>query len=300
MAPPFPADGGPTRLLSDIGRTENGRAEIGQSPSSAFQVPDRPESVRYSGKRPLREVDPIVWDLIEQEKGRQWRGIELIASENFTSQAVMEALGSALTNKYAEGLPGARYYPCNQIIDRIENLARERALAAFHLDDKQWGVNVQPYSCTSANFAVFTGLLQPKDRIMGLDLSSGGHASHGYQTSVRGRRGKVSATSVFFETMSYRVNPATGLIDMDRMESLAMEYRPSLLICGGSAYPREWDYQRFREVANACGAILMCDMAHVAGLVAAQVRQNNAPKKHLATPPRTLVTVPKKAVLRVC
>lgn len=236
-----------------------------QSPSSGGSLEIEP--IEIWGNQPLSVVDPALFDLMEREKQRQRLGIELIASENFTSEAVMEALGSPLTNKYSEGMPGARYYGGNHFIDAIENLCRERALEAFRLDPERWGVNVQPYSCTSANFAVFTGLLQPKERIMGLDLPSGGHLSHGYYTSS-GK--KVSGASIFFETLPYKVNPETGLIDYDKMEEKALDYRPKILVCGGSAYPREWDFRRCRQIADKCGAILMCDMAHISGLVAAE------------------------------
>ncbi|KAK9930634.1 hypothetical protein M0R45_027668 [Rubus argutus] len=179
----------------------------------------------------------------------------------------MEALGSHLTNKYSEGFPGGRYYTGNQQIDQIELLCCERALAAFSLDPEKWGVNVQPYSCTSANFAVYTGLLLPNERIMGLDSPSGGHMSHGYYTPS-GK--KVSAASIFFDSLPYKVNPRTGLIDYDKLEEKALDYRPKILICGGSSYPREWDYARFRYIADKCGAVLMCDMAHISGLIAAK------------------------------
>ncbi|CAI5964209.1 unnamed protein product [Closterium sp. NIES-64] len=225
------------------------------------------EPVSVWGNSSLEEADPDIWRLIQGEKRRQRSCLELIASENFTSQAVLEALGSPMTNKYSEGMPGARYYGGNQWIDAVENLCRERALAAFHLDPQRWGVNVQPYSCTSANFAVYTALLTPGDRIMGLDLPSGGHLSHGFYTN--GGK-KVSGASIYFETLPYKVNPVTGLIDYERMEEKAQEYRPRLLVVGGSAYPREWDFARCRRIADKCGAILMCDMAHISGLVAAQ------------------------------
>lgn len=144
--------------------------------------------------------------MIEREKNRQWRGLELIASENFTSRAVIECLGSALTNKYAEGLPGARYYGGNDVVDKVEVMCQERALAAYGLDPEKWGVNVQPYSGSPANFAVYTGLLKPHDRIMGLDLPSGGHLTHGFYTYSKkeGTRKAVSATSVYFESLPYR------------------------------------------------------------------------------------------------
>jgi glycine hydroxymethyltransferase len=220
------------------------------------------------GNQPLSVADPEIHRIMEKEKLRQFKGIELIASENFVCRAVMEALGSHLTNKYSEGMPGAKYYTGNQYIDQLEFLCCERALNAFDLDSNNWGVNVQPYSCTSANFAVYTGLLNPGDRIMGLDSASGGHPSHGYYT--HGGK-KVSAASIFFETFSYKVNPLTGYIDYDKLEEKVVDYRPKILICGGSSYPREWDYARFRKIADKCGAILMCDMAHISGLVAAKV-----------------------------
>jgi glycine hydroxymethyltransferase len=219
---------------------------------------------------PLSEHDPDLYDLIEQEKSRQWRSLELIASENFTSRAVMDCLGSALTNKYAEGLPHARYYGGNEVVDQVEILCQQRALAAYSLDDTKWGVNVQPYSGSPANFAVYTALLRPHDRIMGLDLPSGGHLTHGFYTYSKkeGTRKAVSATSVYFESLPYRVHPETGYIDYDQLERDASLFKPAMIICGGSAYPRDFDYARFREIADANGALLMMDMAHISGLVA--------------------------------
>lgn len=209
-------------------------------------------------------------DLIEQEKSRQWRSLELIASENFTSRAVIECLGSALTNKYAEGLPGARYYGGNEIVDQVEVLCQKRALEAYGLDPEKWGVNVQPYSGSPANFAVYTALLRPHDRIMGLDLPSGGHLTHGFYTYSKkeGTRKAVSATSVYFESLPYKVKPDTGLIDFEGLERDAALFKPAMIVCGGSAYPRDFDYAKFREIANANGALLMMDMAHISGLVA--------------------------------
>ncbi|XP_057976864.1 serine hydroxymethyltransferase 7-like [Malania oleifera] len=235
--------------------------------SSSLSLESRRVAVRAWGSQPLHIADPDVFGIMEKEKRRQFTGIELIASENFVCRAVMEALGSHLTNKYSEGMPGARYYCGNQHIDEIEMLCCERALAAFNLDPDCWGVNVQPYSCTSANFAVYTGLLLPGDRIMGLDTPSGGNTSHGYYTP-NGR--KVSGASIFFESLPYKVNPQTGYIDYDKLEERAIDFRPKILICGGSSYPREWDYARFRLIADKCGAVLMCDMAQISGLIAAK------------------------------
>ena len=211
-----------------------------------------------------------MYDLIEREKGRQFRSLELIASENFTSRAVMECLGSALTNKYAEGLPHARYYGGNEYVDQVEELCQRRALAAYRLDDKAWGVNVQPYSGSPANFAVYTALLRPHDRIMGLDLPSGGHLTHGYYTysKAENTRKAVSATSVYFESLPYTVSAETGLVDYDKLAEMAAVFKPALIIAGGSAYPRDWDYARFRKIADDNGALLMMDMAHISGLVA--------------------------------
>ena len=218
----------------------------------------------------LEEHDPELYDLIEQEKSRQWRSLELIASENFTSRAVMDCLGSPLTNKYAEGLPHARYYGGNEVVDQVEELCQQRALKAYGVDGTEWGVNVQPYSGSPANFAVYTALLQPHDRIMGLDLPSGGHLTHGFYTYSKkeGTRKAVSATSVYFESLPYRVDPNTGLIDYDQLERDAALFKPAMIIAGGSAYPRDYDYARFREIADANGALLLMDMAHISGLVA--------------------------------
>ncbi|GKV48722.1 hypothetical protein SLEP1_g55526 [Rubroshorea leprosula] len=215
----------------------------------------------------LSEADPEVRAIIDKEKERQFRSLELIASENFTSRAVMEAVGSCLTNKYSEGLPGKRYYGGNEYIDELETLCQKRALAAFHLDETNWGVNVQPLSGSPANFEVYTAILKPHDRIMGLDLPHGGHLSHGFMTPKR----RVSGTSIYFESMPYRLDESTGLVDYDMLEKTAILFRPKLIIAGASAYPRDFDYPRMRKIADSVGAFLMMDMAHISGLVAASV-----------------------------
>mmetsp|Transcript_14405 Transcript_14405/g.20409 ORF Transcript_14405/g.20409 Transcript_14405/m.20409 type:complete len:470 (+) Transcript_14405:24-1433(+) len=232
--------------------------------------------LKLVGNESLLDHDPEMADLIEKEKTRQWSGLELIASENFTSRAVMECLGSALTNKYAEGLPYSRYYGGNEYIDKIEDLCRTRALEAYKLDQNEWGVNVQPYSGSPANFAVYTALLKPHDRIMGLDLPSGGHLTHGFYTysKAENTRKAVSATSVYFESLPYRVDPETGLIDFDELRKIAALYKPAMIICGGSAYPRDWNYKAFRQIADENGSLLMCDMAHISGLVLAGEANN--------------------------
>ncbi|KAK3411830.1 hypothetical protein EUGRSUZ_I00580 [Eucalyptus grandis] len=216
---------------------------------------------------PLEAVDPEVADIIELEKARQWKGLELIPSENFTSVSVMQAVGSVMTNKYSEGYPGARYYGGNEYIDMAESLCQKRALEAFRLDPAKWGVNVQSLSGSPANFQVYTALLKPHDRIMALDLPHGGHLSHGYQTDTK----KISAVSIFFETMPYRLNESTGYIDYDQMEKSATLFRPKLIVAGASAYARLYDYARIRKVCDKQKAILLADMAHISGLVAAGV-----------------------------
>ncbi|KAB0793419.1 hypothetical protein PPYR_13039 [Photinus pyralis] len=215
----------------------------------------------------LWDADPELFSLIQKEKKRQEAGLELIASGNFTSLSVLQCLSSCLHNKYSEGLPGERYYGGNEVIDDIERLAQKRALEAFNLNPEEWGVNVQPYSGSPANIAVYTGIVEAHGRIMGLDLPDGGHLTHGFQTPTK----KVSASSMFFESMPYKVDPETGLIDYDQLASSAKLFRPKLIIAGISCYSRPLDYERFREICDSVGAYLFADMAHTSGLVAAGI-----------------------------
>lgn len=215
-------------------------------------------------------TDKEMFEIIGKEKNRQKRGLELIASENFASKAVLQALGSCLTNKYSEGQVGQRYYGGNEFIDEVERLTQKRALELFNLKPEEWGVNVQPLSGTPANFAVYTALVEPHGRIMGLDLPDGGHLSHGFMTSSK----KISATSIFFESMPYKVDPISGLIDYDKLQETARLFKPKLIVAGVSCYSRNLDYARFRSIADENDAYLMADMAHVSGLVAAGLVAN--------------------------
>lgn len=214
--------------------------------------------------------DPEIFNLIEAEYQRQLRGIELIASENFVSNEVMQAMGSWLTNKYAEGYPGHRYYGGCAIVDQTESIAIERAKKLFEAEY----VNVQPHSGAQANAAVFLTCLNPGDTFMGLNLDHGGHLSHG---------SRVNTSGMLYNPIGYNLNKETGKVDYDEMAQLAQQHKPKLIIGGGSAYSREWDYARMREIADSVGAIFMVDMAHPAGLIAAGLLDNPVKYAHIVT-----------------
>lgn len=214
--------------------------------------------------------DNIIFDLIEKEHIRQREGIELIASENFVSEQVMQAMGSCLTNKYAEGLPGKRYYGGCEVVDVVESLAIERVKQLF---GAVWA-NVQPHSGAQANAAVMLACLKPGDAILGFDLSHGGHLTHGSTVNFSGK---------LYVPHFYGVEKETGIIDMDKVAAKAAEVKPKLIICGASAYSREWDYKRFREIADSVGALLLADISHPAGLIAAGLLNNPLPHCHIVT-----------------
>ena len=215
-------------------------------------------------------MDNQLFDLIHEEHARQMRGIELIASENFVSDSVMQAMGSWLTNKYAEGYPGKRYYGGCQVVDKVEQLAIDRVCQLFGAEY----ANVQPHSGAQANAAVFFAVLKPGDTFMGMNLDHGGHLSHG---------SKVNTSGILYNPIGYNLNKETGRVDYDEMERLALEHKPKLIIGGGSAYSREWDYKRMREIADKVGAIFMVDMAHPAGLIAAGLLDNPVKYAHIVT-----------------
>jgi len=212
----------------------------------------------------LKDFDPDIFNAIENEKKRQMYGLELIASENLVSEAVLEAQGSILTNKYAEGYPGKRYYGGCEYVDVVENIAIERAKKLFNAEH----ANVQPHSGSQANMAVYMATLNPQDRLLGMDLSNGGHLTHGARVSFSGK---------LYISFGYGVNPETGLIDYDEVQAIAEEFKPRLIVCGASAYPRIIDFKRFREIADSVGAYLMADIAHIAGLVAAGIHPSPVP-----------------------
>ena len=214
--------------------------------------------------------DLQIFDLIKKEKERQSQGLELIASENYVSEQVMEAMGSICTNKYAEGYPGKRYYGGCEVVDQIEQLAIDRLCQIY---DAEYA-NVQPHSGAQANLAVELALLNPGDTFMGLDLSQGGHLTHG---------SPVNASGILYNAVAYGLNPETGCVDYDKMEETAKECHPKLIIGGASAYSREWDYERMRKIADEVGAILWIDMAHTAGLIAAGLLKNPVKYAHIVT-----------------
>ena len=214
--------------------------------------------------------DQVIFDLIEREHQRQLKGMELIASENFVSEEVMQAMGSCLTNKYAEGLPGKRYYGGCGVVDEVENLAIERVKKLFGAEF----ANVQPHSGAQANAAVLLTVLNPGDTFLGLNLAHGGHLSHG---------SSVNTSGILYHAIGYNLNKETGRVDYNEMEQLALEHKPKLIIGGGSAYSREWDYKRMREIADKVGAILMIDIAHPAGLIAAGLVDNPLKYAHVVT-----------------
>jgi glycine hydroxymethyltransferase len=220
--------------------------------------------------RSLKAVDPEIYEAIADERSRQSFGLELIASENFVSRAVLEAAGSVLTNKYAEGYPGRRYYGGCEFVDVAERLAIERAKQLFGAEH----VNVQPHSGTSANMAVYFGFLHPGDKLMGMDLSCGGHLTHGHRLSYSGRD---------FRVVAYGVDRESERLDYDEVERIALEERPKLIVCGASAYSRVIDFERFRAIADQAGALLMADIAHIAGLVAAGLHPSPVPHCHFVT-----------------
>ena len=214
--------------------------------------------------------DTEIFSLIQEEKSRQSHGIELIASENFVSEQVLAAMGSVLTNKYAEGYPGARYYGGCQVVDKVEQLAIDRACQLYGCEF----ANVQPHSGAQANMAAFMAVLKPGDTFLGLDLSHGGHLSHGSPVNISGK---------WFNATSYRVREDSGRVDYDEMEEQAKKHHPKLIVGGASAYSREWDYKRMREIADKVGALLMIDMAHPAGMIAAGLLDNPAKYAHIIT-----------------
>lgn len=220
-----------------------------------------------------------MYEILQLEKARQKNSITLIPSENFTSKAVMDLLGSEMQNKYSEGYPGERYYGGNEFIDMAESLCQKRALEAFQLDSQQWGVNVQSLSGAPANLYAYSSILEIGDRLMGLDLPHGGHLSHGYQTPTT----KISYISKYFQTMPYRLDEKTGLIDYDMLEKTAVLFRPKIIVAGASAYPRVIDYKRMRAIADKVGAYLLSDMAHISGLVSAGVTESPFPYSDIVT-----------------
>lgn len=235
----------------------------------------------------LKKQDPDLYNILEKEEHKQQNKLSMIASENFTSKAVREAVGSVFMNKYSEGYPGKRYYEGNYNIDELENLAISRTKELFELPE-DWDVNVQPLSGSPANLAVYIGLLKPGDKIMGMYLPDGGHLSHGWSYSPKseeaefvpnvmfyqGGSRKVNVTSKFFEAVQYKTNPKTQMFDYEEIERIALEQKPKLIITGGTAYPREIDYRRMKAIAEKVDAYYLADVAHEAGLIAGKANKS--------------------------
>lgn len=229
----------------------------------------------------LKTVDPEIYDLIKAEENRQAEQISLIPSENQVSDAVKEAVGSVLMNKYSEGQPGKRYYQGNQFIDAIESLTESRALALFKLEPEVWHVNVQPVTGSIANFAAYSAVLKPGDKMLAMSLYDGGHLTHGWKLPDTGK--PISFTSRIYDTYFYNVDPQTRVFDYAQIEARAKEVKPQILISGGTAYPREIDHKKMRAIADSVGAIYMADVAHEAGLIAGGANQSPFPYAHLVT-----------------
>ncbi|MGH7592158.1 MAG: serine hydroxymethyltransferase, partial [Gemmatimonadales bacterium] len=224
----------------------------------------------FDHRASLRQADPTIAGLVDQELARQRHGLELIASENFASRAVIDAMGTPLTNKYAEGYPGKRYYGGCEVVDKVEQLAIDRAKALFHVDH----ANVQPHAGAQANFAAFMVLMKPGEKLLGMSLPHGGHLSHG---------AAVNHSGVVWQAAQYGVDPSTGRIDYDQVREIARRERPRMIVAGGSAYARIIDFAAFRSIADEVGATLLVDMAHFAGLVAGGVHPSPVPHAHIVT-----------------
>jgi len=219
-------------------------------------------------------ISPQIFELIRQEVKRQQEGLVMIASENYASEDSLKAIGTPLSNKYSEGYPGKRFYTGNQYIDEIENLAKAEALKMFNLSDQEWATNVQPHSGSSANIAVYMGTLNPGDKIMGSDLSQGGHLTHGSPVNFSGK---------LFNFVHYGVDENTHLLDYDKIEAMAIAEQPKMIVCGATAYPRTIDFARFRSIADKVGALLMADIAHIIGLIIAGVHPSPFPYADFVT-----------------
>ena len=241
---------------------------------SKFDISKLRFAINFMNFKNLKKIDPGLYSLLIAEVKRQKETIDLIPSENIVSEALLEVLGSPLTNKYTEGYPEARYYPGNFYYDEIERLAQNRALKAFKLSPKAWSVNVQSYSGSPANLAIYTALIKPGDTIMGMNLSAGGHLTHGHKSSFSGQ---------LYKSIQYGVDSKTGLIDYKQVEKLAKKYRPKIIISGASAYPRKIDFKKFGEIAKKIGAYHLADISHIAGLIIAGLHPNPFPCSDVVT-----------------